>query len=91
MWEVKLTRKVEKSLRDLPRSITDVLSTLLLDIEKRGPIRGNWDNYGKLGKKRHYCHLKKGRPTYVAAWAEYADGVRIVEVEYVGTHERALY
>jgi len=91
MWEVKLSRKVEKALHGLPRSIRDALSTLLLDIEKRGPIRGNWDNYGKLGKNRHHCHLKKGRPTYVAVWMEYADGVRIAEVEYVGTHERAPY
>jgi len=91
MWEVKLARKVEKILQGLPRSIRDALSTLILDIEKRGPVRGNWDNYGKLGKNRHHCHLRKGRPTYVAVWAEYADGVRIVEVEYVGTHERAPY
>ena len=91
MWEVKLARKVEKALPGLPRSIRDALATLLLDIEGRGPVRGNLDHYGKLGKNRHHCHLKKGRPTYVAVWVEYADGVRIVEVEYVGTHERAPY
>lgn len=91
MWEVKLARKVEKALQGLPRSVRDALTTLVLDIEGRGPVRGNWDNYGKLGNNRHHCHLKKGHPTYVAVWVEYADGVRIVEVKYVGTHERAPY
>ena len=91
MWEVKLTRKVEKTPQGLPRSIRDALSTLILDIEGRGPVRGNWGNYGKLGKNRHHCHLKKGHPTYVAVWVEHESGVRLVEVEYVGTHERAPY
>jgi DNA-binding XRE family transcriptional regulator len=70
MWEVKLARKVEKTLPGLPRSIRDAFSTLLLDIEQHGPVRGNWDNYGKLGKNRHHCHVKKGRPTMLpSGWS----------------------
>lgn len=55
-------------------------------------MRGNWPNYGKLGENRHHCHLKKGRPTYVAVWEVAETGeIRLIEVTYVGTHERAPY
>lgn len=54
-----------------------------------------WPNYGKLhGKvtedKRH-CHFKKGKPTYVCCWEVIDDGVKIIEVYYAGTHEKAPY
>jgi hypothetical protein len=62
---------------------------LLSDIEAGGPVRGNWPNYSRLGPRRHHCHLKKGRPTYVAVWEEI--GTRLVEVTYAGTQEKAPY
>ncbi len=40
---------------------------------------------------RHHCHLKKGHPTYVAVWEVTDTDVCLVEVIYVGTHEKALY
>ena len=90
-WTVKMSPKARKSYERLPRRVKDQVQFLLGDIERHGPVRGVWPNYGKLGTYRHHCHLKKGHPTYVAVWAEYADGARIVEVEYVGTHEGAPY
>ena len=63
---------------------------LVREIEEKGPVRGNWPNYGKLSDKvRHHCHLKKGKPTYVACWEE--KGKEEIEVYYVGTHEKAPY
>lgn len=59
-------------------------------IEFSGPVRGNWPNYSKLADGRHHCHLKKGKPTYVAVWSEDKATVT-VEVIYVGTHEKAPY
>jgi len=57
-----------------------------------GPARRNWPNYGKLSKKDCYhCHLQKGNPTYVAVWRVVSKKEKIVEVTYVGTHERAHY
>ncbi len=90
-WTVKMSSKVQKSFRKLPKGVQDQAQFLMGDIEQHGPVRGDWPNYSKLGKNRHHCHLKKGHPTYVAVWMEYADGIRIVEVKYVGTHERAPY
>jgi hypothetical protein len=40
--------------------------------------------------KRH-CHLIKGRPTYVACWEVKDPKNKILEVYYVGTHEKAPY
>jgi hypothetical protein len=74
----------------LPGKVVDALARLLADIELSGPVRGNWPNYSKLGDGRHHCHLKKGKPTYVAVWRVEKETVT-VEVIYVGTHERAPY
>jgi hypothetical protein len=75
----------------LPEHILKTLILLLREIEIGGPVRGNWPNYSKLDKKRHHCHLKKGNPTYVAV-GEVADKeIRLVEVIYAGTHEKAPY
>jgi hypothetical protein len=89
-WHVRLSKKADKSLGKLPKPVLDALALLMDDIESSGPVRGDWPNYGKLGPKRHHCHLRKGRPTYVAVWIETEIGCE-VEVTYAGTHEKAPY
>jgi len=89
-WHVRLSRKADRGLGELPNPVRDALALLLADIEEKGPVRGDWPNYGKLGPKRHHCHLRKGRPTYVAVWRETAIGFE-VEVIYAGTHGKAPY
>ena len=91
MWTVKIHKKALKQAENLPQKVRVQLFALMTEIEEYGPIRGNWRNYGKLGKNRHHCHLKKGRPTYVAVWEEVEGGIKIVEVVYAGTHEKAPY
>ncbi|MDR2695259.1 MAG: cytotoxic translational repressor of toxin-antitoxin stability system [Deltaproteobacteria bacterium] len=90
-WHVRLSKKAEKSLGRLPRPVLQTLTALMRQMEKSGPVRGDWANYGKLGFKRHHCHIKKGKPTYVAVWEELESGIQIVEVTYAGTHEKAPY
>jgi mRNA-degrading endonuclease RelE of RelBE toxin-antitoxin system len=89
-WKVTLHRTAEKQLPKLPRKVVDRLAQLLSEIETLGPVRGNWPHYSKLTGSRHHCHLKQGKPTYVAVWIEERDTIT-VEVEYVGTHEKAPY
>jgi hypothetical protein len=55
------------------------------------PVRGNWPHYSKLSETKHHCHIKKGKPTYVAVWREDKGQIRLVEVIYAGTHEKAPY
>ena len=70
------------------------LRFLLIDLATKGPAVPNWPNYGKLqgkkGDKRH-CHLQKGKPTYVCCWEVINKKQKVIEVYYVGTHEKAPY
>jgi mRNA-degrading endonuclease RelE of RelBE toxin-antitoxin system len=90
-WTVTLSSRVAKGCKTLPKAVKKALALLLTDIEDSGPVRGDWPNYSKLGHGRHHCHIKKGRPTYVAVWEENNEKVKLVEVTYVGTHEKAPY
>ena len=91
-WTVMIPRRVEKKVAKLPDKVRKALTLLVHDIENTGPVRGDWPNYGKLGRYTHHCHLKKGKaPTYVAVWNESEEEIKLVEVTYVGTHEKAPY
>ncbi|WP_306534184.1 cytotoxic translational repressor of toxin-antitoxin stability system [Geobacter sp.] len=90
-WIVRITGKANKQTHKLPRSVVERLFLLMEEIRLSGPVRGNWPNYGKLADGRHHCHLKKGKPTYVAVWEERDKEIRLIEVTYAGTHEKAPY
>ena len=90
-WVVEFTNRARKQKATLPRRVQEVLFQLVKEINKAGPVRGDWPNYSKLSASRHHCHLKKGNPTYVAVWREVKGKIRIVEVIYAGTHEKAPY
>ncbi|MDH3360173.1 MAG: hypothetical protein OEL55_04815 [Desulfobulbaceae bacterium] len=90
-WSVEFGRAATKNIKKLPTPIRKILHLLAKEIETCGPTRGNWPNYGKLDRKRHHCHLKKGNPTYVAVWEVADKKIKLVEVSYVGTHEKAPY
>jgi len=90
-WTVEFTGKAKKQKEKLPPRIQGVLFQLVREIEAAGPVRGEWPNYSKLSDCEHHCHLKKGKPTYVAVWREDKGKIRFVEVIYAGTHEKAPY
>lgn len=89
-WEVRVNRQSEKAIAKLPRGVKEQFIALLLDMRFQGPVRGNWKNYSKLSKDIHHCHIKKGHPTYVCCWRS-DPRLRVIEVFYVGTHEKAPY
>ena len=90
-WKLYYSRKAQRAKNKLPAKVRMALLSLAREIETLGPIRGNWPNYGKLAPGRHHCHIKKGKPTYVAVWEENDREIRLIEVTYVGTHEKAPY
>jgi hypothetical protein len=91
-WAVQFSNKrVEKQYLQLPTNVRAAVVALMQDIQLNGPIRGNWKNYDKLGADKHHCHVKKGRPTYVVCWEVIDNKVKLVEVYYAGTHEKAPY
>jgi mRNA-degrading endonuclease RelE of RelBE toxin-antitoxin system len=90
-WKVEFTGRARKQKEKLPLKIRELLFQLAREIESAGPVRGNWPNYSKLSGGKHHCHLKKGQPTYVAVWREITGQIRVVEVIYAGSHEKAPY
>ena len=87
-WTVEVHRRVQSRLLTAFAGPVESCRPRAGD-RTAGPVRGNWPHYSSLGPGRHHCHLKKGRPTYVAVWEVRDREQRIVEVTYVGTHERA--
>ena len=90
-WTVTVTRRAGKQIGRLPERVKQNLVALIRDIEISGPVRGNWPNYSPLGPGRHHCHIRKGKPTYVAIWEVKNKAIQLVEVTYAGTHEKAPY
>lgn len=90
-WPVIIKKRLGKQLGQLPKAVKASLVTLMKEIEDYGPVRGNWPNYSQLSSNRYHCHLKKGRPTYVAVWEVKDKERKLVEVIYAGTHEKAPY
>ena len=51
-WDVKFTGKAKKQTGKLPNEVRESLFALVLEIEKIGPARTPWSNYGIIkGKK----------------------------------------
>jgi mRNA-degrading endonuclease RelE of RelBE toxin-antitoxin system len=91
-WTVLYSRKAAKQRDQLSNRWRKILFALIVEIKKSGPVRGNWPNYSKLGSVGHNCHLNKnGSPTYVAVWEVVDRKIKIIEVTYVGTREKAPY
>ena len=99
-WQVDLSREAKKQYKKLlisglkRPSITDAIDALVLDLQYRGPILKEWPHYGIIQKNKkescHHCHLRRGRPTFVACW-EADEKTKKIEVFYVGSHENAPY
>jgi hypothetical protein len=90
-WTVTEKTGLHKRIRNLPENVQNLLIALKKDMEASGPIRGDWPNFSALSGARYHCHLKKGRPTYVAIWEVTDKEIRLIEVTYAGTHEKAPY
>jgi len=94
-WTVTIHKKAAKQIRKLPQKIQATLLLLMRDLEAHGPkTSGAWKNYSKLkgiGGDKHHCHLVKGKPTYVCCWEVKDKELKILEVYYAGTHEKAPY
>lgn len=93
MWQIGFSSKAAKQFKKLPNELQAVVSALVAELEVRGPMLPDWKHFGKLTGQgeRFHCHLKSGRPTYVACWEVLDKKIRIMEVYYVGTHENAPY
>ncbi len=95
-WSVRFSTKAGKEYKKLQKSgvrpsVNDIIDLLVIELKSFGPERVDWPNYGKLSSSQYHCHLKKGKPTYVACWAVLDEKLKTIEIYYVGTHEGAPY
>jgi hypothetical protein len=95
-WKVDLSRRADKDKNDLPEKVQAQIFLLAQEMRTLGPIRRNWPNFSSLEgkglpKDTFHCHVKKGKPTYVACWNIVSKKERKIEVFYVGTHANAPY
>jgi hypothetical protein len=93
-WDVSLTPKADKAKAKLSGAVQDLITVLTKQIALSGPLRKDWRHFGPLkghGDGVYHCHLKSGKPTYVACWKILNKREKVVEVYYVGTHENAPY
>lgn len=93
-WNVNISKRAAKQIEQLSQRVQFALRLLVTDLQTKGPVAETWPNYSKLkgltGDKRH-CHLIKGRPTYVCCWEVLNKQIKLIEIYYVGTHEKAPY
>ena len=92
--------RLDRLIREMPRNARKVLVKLVDDIREKGPEQPAYHNYSKLGEFTYHCHLAY---KWVACWRcdpkktdidkAGADTKRkiVVEVEYVGSREKAPY
>jgi mRNA-degrading endonuclease RelE of RelBE toxin-antitoxin system len=90
-WQVRLSKRAVRNYQKLPQQIQERFKALALELRSTGPVQRQWPHYGKIQgmEKCYHCHIKPGRPTYVAVWK--VIGAHYLEVTYVGTHEGADY
>jgi hypothetical protein len=99
LWEVGLSTKAKRQISELEKKNPKVYALFALlakELEVSGPWRKNWPHYSPLKGKNlpentFHCHIKSGKPTYVVCWCIEDKEVKIIEVFYVGTHEKAPY
>lgn len=86
-YEVQMSGKFDKIIRQMPSNARETLYRLIEDIKTSDPIQSGYHNYSKLGENTYHCHLAY---RWVACWRN-EKGKLIVEVEYVGSREKAPY
>ena len=94
LWTVIFSRKADKQKAKLPTNIAETLFLLRKDLELRGPTVASWPHFGKIAgsKSEHFhCHLNRGHPTYVVVWQIVNRTIRVLEIQFVGTHEKVEY
>jgi len=96
-WIVDFTSGAFKGLEKLrangtTKDVAALMDALVVDLQDFGPklgrCRQGWKNYSKLSKSTHHCHLNYN---YVACWEEVGNKLKLVEVYYVGSREKAPY
>ncbi|MBI9109887.1 type II toxin-antitoxin system RelE/ParE family toxin [Maridesulfovibrio ferrireducens] len=92
-WTVNISTKLQKQIKKLPKQVQQAFFLLNNRLKEDGPEQFGWANYGQLKgmESVYHCHLNKGKPRYVAVWKVEKNSIQVMEVKYVGTHEKVNY
>ncbi len=71
----------------MPLQEQKLFANLVEDLERKGPIRSEWQNFSKLSKNEYHCHLSY---SWVDCWRAEEKYLEI-EVYYAGSREKAPY
>jgi hypothetical protein len=86
-YDVKISRRWEKKLEDLPEEVQDLFELLHEDLRAKGPFRKEWPNYSPLENDYYHCHLNRD---WVAVW-EWKKKAIVIRIEYIGSRGEAPY
>lgn len=99
VWIVKFQpAKIERQAAKLSLKARKRLRDLIGDLALLGPERKGWSHYSQLkgqkgqakSERRYHCHLTDGKDCIVACWRVQNHTI-IIEVYYVGSHQKAPY
>ena len=95
-WNVHVSKAIRKEVDKFPNHIRGRVDEFIADLEKNGPRINppgtyTWSNFSKLHTGEYHCHIKNGRPTYIATWRLISSPERVIQVEFIGTHEKSPY
>lgn len=82
-----IPKRFDTLILQMPKNAQIVLKNLIKDISENGPVQPKYHNYSRIGKITYHCHLAY---RWVACW-RCEDGKFIVEIDYVGSREKAPY
>jgi hypothetical protein len=98
-WTVKFQpAKVERQAVKLSLRARKRLRDLIGDLALLGPELKGWPHYSQLkrqkgqgmAERRYHCHLSGGKDCVVACWRVQNKTI-VIEVYYVGSHQKAPY
>ena len=90
MYEVRIRKKVLKSVQKMPKARQKDFFDLVGDLKMNGPIQKGWPNFSPLNTKKteFHCHLDY---RWIACWRVLPEGTLEIEVFYAGSRENAPY
>ena len=86
-YVVNMSQKLNRTIKQMPKNAQVSLRNLIIDIAETGPVQPKYNNYSKIGKVTYHYHQAY---KWVACW-RCENGKYLVEVEYVGSREKAPY
>ena len=88
VWRVLITKKAQKGYKTLPNTEKNKFDVLYDELLYKGYHLSHLPNFSKLGKNNYHCHLSYH---WVVCWQVRDKKIKIIEIYYVGSRQKAPY